>query len=193
MLDKMNYIIDKLPKNRFYPCNAKQVKKLFKASNFEYKWHKEAWVIKISKDEELGLNNFLSEVPIFKENTTKFTKLNLPIKLTPSLINTKTINILDYYWPFWIWNPQPKFIVKWVLLKQKTNLNNWYISYTEQWYEKIKLLVGNKEIMMYNFWWRLSVDDIFKARGFLWTLEKPFNEYSNIPVFIINKIINEKK
>ncbi len=177
----------------FRSPNWFNLKKLFKASNFEYKWHKEAWVIKISKDEELGLNNFLSEVPIFKENTTKFTKLNLPIKLTPSLINTKTINILDYYWPFWIWNPQPKFIVKWVLLKQKTNLNNWYISYTEQWYEKIKLLVGNKEIMMYNFWWRLSVDDIFKARGFLWTLEKPFNEYSNIPVFIINKIINEKK
>ena len=165
------------------------LKDIFLKSKFEYKWHNQAWVIYINKNELTNLKSFLSSNNFYREVEDKVEKNILPYRLTNTLINIKTINILNSFWPYWIWNPKPTFIVKWILMKQKLASWTWFIKYTAFWYEKIKILVGGKEMMMYNFWWRLTVNELFSCKHFVWTLERPFNEYSPIPVFMINKLI----
>ena len=165
------------------------LKQLFTDSEFNYKWHNEAWVIHIKKDELTSLNNFFSNQPLDKKGIHKDIPTFLPYKLTPNLIDIRTIHILNSHWPYWLWNHKPEFLIKWTLLKQSINKWTGYLSYTDWGYERIKILVGSKKVTMYNFWGRITEDELFNCKSFIWTLEKPFNEFSTTPIIIISKFI----
>lgn len=162
---------------------------IFSSSSFNYIWNNKSWFININNDSLFTLEDFLSrntQCNNYIECSTA------PYELSSSLINMRTINILNYYSPFLVNSKAPQFIVKWILLKQKLWTSTKYITYTSSWYEKIKILVWSIKLTMYNFWWRITEDELFRCKSFVWSLEKPFNHYSFTPIFIINNMLYDK-